>query len=137
MTKATGGCLCGQTRWEYEGEIGPAAICHCEDCRRMTGSAFNVGARLQQDGFKIVRGTPGSFTMTSDTGNELTRYFCANCGSPIYGNSPTRPGKVFVRGGSFDDPDLVRPDSQFWTQSAVDWAHIPPDLPTFEKNRTS
>lgn len=136
MATATGRCLCGAVRWEYDGEVGPAGICHCTDCRRMTGSAFNVGVRLQADGFRIVEGTLGSFTKAADSGNTLTRYFCAACGSPIYGDSPDWPGRVYVRGGSFDDPSLVRLSHQAWTKSAVAWAHIPPDLPAFEKGRT-
>jgi len=123
-------------RWEYDGEIGAATICHCEDCRRMGGSAFNVSARMQADRFRIVQGTLGSFTKRAESGNEITRHFCTDCGSPIHGDSPSRPGRIFVRGGTFDDPDLVRPSDQFWTVSAVDWAHIPPDLPAFEKDRT-
>ena len=136
MATATGRCLCGAVRWEYAGEIGPAGICHCADCRRMTGSAFNVGVRLRADGFRIVEGKLGSFAKRAESGNELTRYFCSACGSPICGDSPQWPGVVFVRAGSFDDPTLVHVSHQSWTKSAVDWAQIPPDLPAFEKGRT-
>ena len=134
-TIVTGGCLCGQVRWEITGEVGPAGICHCADCRRVTGSAFIVSARQKAESFRIVSGTLGSYTKTADSGNELTRYFCANCGSPIYGDSPHAPGVVYVRAGTFDDPTLITLSHQSWTQSAVDWGHIPADLPSFEKGR--
>ena len=41
-TMVTGGCLCEAVRYEYDGEVGPAGICHCRDCRHVTGSAFIV-----------------------------------------------------------------------------------------------
>lgn len=134
--KVTGGCLCGAVRYEYEGEVGPAAICHCADCRRVTGSAFSVSVRLKKAGFRIVGGEVKTFVKLSDEGSEITRCFCPECGSQVYGFRPQRPGTYFVKAGTLDDPDIVRPADQFWTRSAVSWAHIPPDLPAFEKNRT-
>ncbi len=132
----TGGCLCGGVRYEYDGAVGNAGICHCRDCRHVTGSAFIVSVRMDKEHFRIVSGRLGSFTKAADSGNELTRYFCADCSSPIYGDSPTHAGSVYVRAGSFDDPDIVHLGHQSWTSSAVDWAHIPPDLPSYEKGRT-
>ncbi len=41
----SGGCLCGYVRYEYDGEIGSANYCHCQDCRKTTGSAFNIGLK--------------------------------------------------------------------------------------------
>jgi len=67
MSRITGGCLCGAIRYEYDGEPGPANYCHCADCRRCTGSAFE--ARL----FSVVRGNPSGFTKTGDSGNALLR----------------------------------------------------------------
>lgn len=127
--ETTGGCLCGGVRFAYRGTVGPAAYCHCADCRKCTGSAFNVSVGLARDRFTITRGTPRAFTKTADSGNELTRHFCADCGSPIYTSSPARPDKVFVKAGAFDDPTLIKPDKQSWVSSAVTWAQIDPDLP--------
>src|SRR6478752_7454450 len=87
----TGRCLCGATAFEYSGEIGPAGYCHCSDCRRVTGSAFNVSVRVEADKFRVARGQPKGFAKLADSGNELTRHFCAECGSPIYTSSPSHP----------------------------------------------
>ncbi len=35
-----GACLCGQIQYEYTGELGPIAMCHCSQCRRAQGSAY-------------------------------------------------------------------------------------------------
>lgn len=126
--------MCGAVRWEYDGEIGAAAYCHCEDCRRMTGSAFGISVRMTPAGFRIVSGAPKEFTSRGEGGSEVTRCFCPDCGSPVYGFRPNKPQTYFVKAGSLDDPTLVKPTGQYWTHSAVEWGHIAPDLPAYEKD---
>jgi hypothetical protein len=134
--KVTGGCLCGAIRYEYEGEVGAAGYCHCEDCRRISGSAFGVSVRVKAAGFRIVSGTPKGFTKSGDSGRAVTRYFCSDCGCPLYTEPPLHPETVFIKGGSLDDPTLVVPDRQAWTRSRVAWAEIDPAITTYETNRT-
>src|SRR5438067_2320081 len=129
----TDGCLCGAVRYRYDGEIGPANYCHCKDCRRCTGSAFNIGVRIAALGFRIVKGTPKGFTKAGDSGDELTRHFCPDCGSPLYTSSPRHPDSLYVKAGSLDDPSLVQPARQNWTVSRVSWATIVDDLPEYPK----
>lgn len=129
---ASGGCLCGGVRYTYDGEIGGAGICHCVDCRRITGSAFNISIRLDLSRFEVVRGEPKPFTKRADRGSELTRHFCPDCGSPLFTTSPAYADAVFVKAGSLDDPALVRPALQAWTRSAVPWARIDDDLPAYQ-----
>jgi hypothetical protein len=133
MSDVTGRCLCGYVTWRYDGEVGPASYCHCEDCRRCTGSAFNVGVRLNRTHFHVTAGAPKGFTKRADSGRELTRHFCPACGSPIFTSAPKHPDHIYVKAGTFDDPGLVRPERQAWVASAVAWRRVAPDLPTFEK----
>ena len=132
-TNISGRCLCGFVSWEYTGTVGPANYCHCADCRRATGSAFNVGVRLDSPEFRISSGVPASFTKRAESGRELTRSFCPECGSPIFTSSPAHPDQVYVKAGSFDDPTVVRPTRESWTASAVSWSRIAEGLLRFEK----
>ena len=122
----TGGCLCGAVRYEYAAEVGPANYCHCADCRRATGSAFNIGVRVVAREFRIIKGQPKGFTKTGDSGNELTRHFCPECGSPLFTSSPRHPDFYFLKAGCLDDPSVVRATHQNWMASRVDWATISP-----------
>lgn len=131
----TGGCLCGAVRYSIAGEVGPAGYCHCTDCRRVTGSAFNIAAPVRKADFDLT-GELGSHSHPAESGMILTRYFCAACGSPIYGGSPRHPDIVYVRAGTFDDPDVVRPALEAWCSSKVSWAQIPASLQTFAKGRS-
>jgi hypothetical protein len=130
---ATGHCLCGYISYEYQGEIGPANYCHCEDCRRCTGSAFSIGVRFDAAGFHVVSGALKAFTKRGDSGVELTRHFCPRCGSPIYTSSPTHPEHIYIKAGTIDDPSLVRPRHQRWMASAVSWSRIDEDLSSYTR----
>src|SRR5215213_6371670 len=128
----TGGCLCGNVRFAHTGSLGPASYCHCADCRRCTGSAFNVSVAMERRHFRITAGAPKGFTKTADSGTELTRHFCPDCGSPLFTSSPRHPDLVYAKAGALDDPALVRPDYQSWTRSAVKWATIGDDIQSYE-----
>lgn len=131
----TGGCLCGNIRYEYLGEVGPASYCHCADCRRCTGSAFNVGVRVDARLFRLVQGAPKAFEKAGESGSRLSRHFCPDCGSPLFTSSPRHPEALYVKAGSLDDPAMVAPAYQSWLDSKVVWAAIPPDLPGHAKGR--
>ncbi len=128
----TGRCLCGRVAYEYSGSIGPASYCHCEDCRRCTGSAFNIGVRLELADFHITSGNPRSFSKLADSGRALTRHFCPDCGSPMYTSAPKHPDHIYVKAGTLDDPTIVEPAHQNWVASAVRWSLIGPDVRSFE-----
>ena len=80
-----------------------------------------------------LAGKVASHSHPAESGTMLTRYFCAACGSPIYGSSPSHPDIVYVRAGSFDDPSVIRPEKQSWMRSRVAWAEVPPTIQSFDK----
>jgi hypothetical protein len=131
----TGGCLCGAVRYAVDGAVGAAGYCHCADCRRTSGSAFGVSVRVDAARFRILHGSPKGFSKTGDSGRMVTRYFCPECGSPLYTVPPAHLGIYFIKGGSLDDPSVVRPDRQSWVRSRVTWAAIAPDLASFDRSR--
>jgi len=135
--RITGGCLCGAVRYEYAGEVGAAGYCHCEDCRRTSGSAFGVSVRVAASGFRVTLGQAKSFTKPGDSGRLVTRCFCGDCGSPLYTLPPLHPDVVFIKAGSLDDPSVVVPNRQAWMRSRVEWAEIADGLTSYETNRQS
>ena len=42
MANMTGGCLCGRVRYTVTGVPAFSGICHCRNCQRYTGSAFET-----------------------------------------------------------------------------------------------
>lgn len=134
-TPILGGCLCGAIRLSIAQPLGAAAYCHCTDCRKCTGSAFNVSVGVERRHLTLSGATPKGFTKAADSGTLLTRHFCPECGSPLFTASPLHPEVVYVKAGALDDPGQVRPAYQSWTRSRVAWATIPPELPGYTTSR--
>jgi hypothetical protein len=133
---STGHCLCGFVSYEYSGKLGPAGYCHCEDCRRCTGSAFGVSVRVEVSNLRLLTGRLKSYSKVSDGGSEITRHFCPECGSPVFTSSPRHPEFIFLKAGLLDDAAAIEPVQQMWVQSRVAWAVIGPELTAFARGRT-
>jgi len=127
----TGGCLCGAVRYESSGEPSFALLCHCRDCQRQSGSAYNAALRVPAAGFRITGGTPKLYVKTADSGNTVSRAFCPECGSPLYLLVSTRPDLVGIRVGTLDDPSGFRPEADIFVQSAQPWDYMNPALPKY------
>ncbi len=135
MTVVTGHCLCGVCRYEHAGPLEPGGICYCEDCRRVTGSAFGVSFRADKANLKRF-GLTMAYPKIADSGARLTRHFCKFCGSPMYTLSDAHPDSVYVKAGTLNDPNLLTIDRQMWLCSRVAWSQPPPDIQSFDKGRT-
>ena len=128
----TGGCLCGAVRYQAAGEPVFGLLCHCRDCQRQSGSAYNAALRMPAAGFRVTQGTPKFYVNTADSGNRVTRAFCGDCGSPLYLQVSTRPDLVGLRAGTLDDPSRFRPQAHVFAKSAQPWDHLDPALPRYD-----
>src|SRR5436853_6157554 len=100
----TGGCLCGAVRYESAGEPLFSLQCHGRDCQRSSGTAYVAAMRVPAAGFRVTQGAPKRYIARSDAGNAVTRFFCSDCGSPLYIQVASRPDIVGLRVGTLDDP---------------------------------
>ena len=121
----TGGCNCGAVRFEVTGEIAGAGYCHCTRCQRRSGTAAAPSAFVTADQFRIVEGE--DVVKAWEPGDGGAKWFCPECGSPIYANSTARPDFVAVRLGVFDEDPGVRPQLRMFTNYAAPWEPIPDD----------
>ena len=104
MTK-TGGCLCGQVRYEAMTAPLMSGVCHCKNCQKQAGTAFSTLAAFQKADVDFVGELKLYQDSDTDTGNTVNRYFCGQCGSPIYSEVPAQPGMAFIKAGTLDDTD--------------------------------
>ena len=126
-TPLTGGCLCGAIRYTINAPITALRACHCKNCQKASGAGGSVNAVVPTESFKITQGTPRRYDAQADSGRILHRYFCGECGSPIYSERNPNPGFIVVRAGSLDDSDAMKITTNIWTETARPWAHIDPD----------
>ena len=127
----TGGCLCGGVQYEFSGEPVFGLLCHCRDCQRQSGGAYTAGLRIPAASFRITRGEAKLYVKTADSGNQVTRAFCPECGSMLFLEVSARPDLVAIRVGTLDDPSWFRPEADIFVQSAQPWDHMNPDLPKY------
>src|ERR1700730_909187 len=46
----TGGCQCGQVRYESSGESVALYVCHCRECQKQSASAFGMSLEVPRTG---------------------------------------------------------------------------------------
>ena len=83
--------------------------------------------------FALTQGNPKSFELTADSGYKTKRFFCAVCGSPLFGEPGSHPDMVTIRVGSLDDPSGFQPTQDVYTASAQPWDYMNPKLPKVRK----
>jgi hypothetical protein len=126
MSEITGGCLCGAIRYTVTARISELRACHCRHCQKASGAQGSVNALVPSAEFRITQGTPKRYDGVADSGRILHRYFCGDCGSPIYSQRDAAPETVVLRAGTLDEAGDMRIVTNIWTRSARPWAHIDP-----------
>ena len=112
MERHNGGCLCGQVRFEAQGQPYRVGVCHCLDCRKYHGALFHASAIFAQE----------AVTILGETGHYAGRHFCPRCGSSVFSRSAD---EIEVNLGSLDEPDRFMPTYELWTIRREAW------LPSF------
>ncbi|MFP6743198.1 MAG: GFA family protein [Alphaproteobacteria bacterium] len=128
----SGGCMCGAVRFRGEGAPVRVGLCHCETCRRNTGTMFLTFAVFPRDRLVIEAGETG-YLQSSPEGR---RHFCRDCGSPVFSEwSDSDSFDVYL--GSLDDPHTLRPTYELLWGGRAPWLADMPDLLRFERHLPS
>lgn len=128
----TGRCLCGAIRWESTQPPIVTRVCWCRECQYIGAGSGTVNACFRTEVFRVT-GAPSDYRCIADSGNVMHRRFCSSCGTPLFSEAESRPHLIFVRVGTFDDPQLAEPAMTIWTSSAPPWALIDDALPSVAK----
>lgn len=123
----TGSCLCGAIRYTVSVPVTDLRACHCVHCQKASGTAGSVNAVVPGSAFRITQGTPKRYEAKADSGRTLYRFFCGDCGSPIYSQRSTGTEVLVVRAGTFDNAEGMKITANIWTRSARPWAYIDPE----------
>jgi hypothetical protein len=118
--KIDGGCHCGYITYTAEIDPDKVGICHCTDCQTFSGSAFRTSVPAAKDGFSLT-GQPKIYVKTAESGAKRAQAFCPECGSSIYSAAATDPEVFNIRAGTARQRAELRPKSQGWCRSALDW----------------
>ena len=128
-----GSCLCGAVRYAVADQFAYAAMCHCSNCRRATGSAFKPFAGIARELLRFTQGE-GQVKLYGEGVNHDVH--CAACGSLLY--SVVREGRfVHVAMGTLVDAPTIRPTHHIFVGSKAPWFTITDGLPQFDEHVTS
>jgi hypothetical protein len=132
--KVSGQCHCGDIAYEAEIEPTRAAICHCRDCQRLSGSAFRANVFAPSESFRLLRGEPRQYIKTGDSGAKRVHAFCGHCGSPIYSSAIEKPRTYTLRIGGLDQrAEVGRPSSQIWVTRRLPWVPVFEGVPEVDE----
>ena len=120
----TGGCFCGEVKYEIAGDLGRTYYCHCSRCRKLSGSAFSANAVVAPAQFRVMQGEELLAIHVDDAG--VIRTFCARCGSHLHVSQGDR---MRLRLGTLDAPLGRYLDMHTFVASKADWYEILDDLP--------
>jgi hypothetical protein len=131
MEPLTGSCLCRAIRYQVRAAITELRACHCKDCQKSSGTGGSVNAMIPSAAFTITQGTPKRYTVVADSGRTLHRFFCGDCGSPLFSRREATPETTSLRIGTLDAAPPMKVTANIWTNSARPWAYIDPDSKQF------
>src|SRR5687767_7102942 len=120
-----GSCLCGGVKFEIEQTDGPFELCHCNRCRKASGSAYRAGLLVQGKDFHLIDGKELIKTFEAPVVEAPPAYrqcFCGRCGCPA--PRPAHGGSWFVPAGLLDDDPKIRPDKHIYVELKAPWDTI-------------
>ena len=120
----TGGCQCGQIRYEIRAEPLTVYVCHCQECQKQSSSAFGMSLTVARDAFAIIQGQPKAWTRKADSGREVKNWFCGDCGTRLFHERTYSPDTINVKPGTLDDTSWLHPVGNLWTSKAQPWVII-------------
>ena len=127
--KIRGSCLCGAVRFDVESPFIRAGHCHCERCRKHSGTAVCTQARVSKDQFRLLERE--SFIRVYGKGQRAVKAFCVNCGSSLFGGDWPEGDEVSIRMGAFDDDPGIRPQYHTFVSDCAVWDDIFDNLPQY------
>ncbi|MDJ0957807.1 MAG: GFA family protein [Arenicellales bacterium] len=129
---ARGSCRCGEVTLTITEKPKMMLQCHCLDCQKATGTGHTSNVYFDEKDV-LIQGEATGHSVTADSGNEMTRYFCPLCGSRMYGRNSGRPGLISVQVGCLDDHSWFSAQAVLFTSRRHDWDITADDIPNFDK----
>lgn len=120
MKVRTAECSCGQVKLICRGDPERTAICHCFECQKRTGSVFGVQARFDQSQISYS-GDMNEYSRITDSGNEVTYFFCPCCSTTMLMRLSALPNTLVVPVGVFNHQDLPIPSFSVYEERMHTW----------------
>lgn len=128
----TGGCQCGQIRYEIKAEPLTLYVCHCKECQKQSASAFGMSMAVPREAVIILQGQPKQWQRVSESGREVSCWFCGDCGTRLFHNPTRNPKITNIKPGTLDDTSWLKPVGNLWTRSSQKWVNLNEQMLNYE-----
>jgi len=125
ISRLSGHCYCGAVQFEVSGKSDWVGHCHCESCRRATGSVMTTFAGFKPNQVVFTGAMPRRHT----TADGVSRSFCGQCGSPVSFEIDNRPDEIHLHLGLFDDLEQTAPETHSFIDEKPSWLRADEHLP--------
>jgi hypothetical protein len=125
MATLHGSCLCGGVTFELAEAPETLRYCHCESCKKLSGSIGTVNGRVPSRAIRILEGEDLLQTFQPSEGSAKT--FCLACGSNLFGGGWPDSPTASVRASAIDDAFAARPSAHIFVRSLAAWETLPED----------
>jgi hypothetical protein len=127
----SGSCLCGAVRFQIAGEFESFFFCHCEYCRKDTGSAHAANLFSSTATLEWLAGE-ANVTHFQLSGTRHAKSFCSTCGSAL--PKLQMDGKLLaVPAGSLNSEVHTKPTAHIFVASRASWDNALEQVPTFDR----
>ncbi|MEL6116860.1 MULTISPECIES: GFA family protein [Photobacterium] len=119
MRKLHGACLCGAVTFSLDDDFSHFYLCHCDQCKKLTGSAHASNLFTQPHNIRWEQGEQAIVRYNHPT-RTFSNAFCGQCGA----NLPylSQSGKaLIVPAGSLNELPSKSPDCQIFCDEQAPW----------------
>lgn len=114
----TGGCLCGAVTFSVKNNFKRFYFCHCQQCRKITGSAHAANLFTKTDAIEWTRGEKLKKQFNYPN-RDFTVVFCPECGSGLPFETKNAKTLIVPAGSLDEEPNITPNDNVFWTERAA------------------
>ncbi|WP_343218940.1 GFA family protein [Cerasicoccus fimbriatus] len=131
ISKYPGSCLCGEVKFEIIGDFESFYLCHCDRCRKDTGSAHAANLFSRTAKMVWISGKNGVRTFTLPSTRHI-KSFCATCGSALP-STQMKGDLLVVPAGSLNCELPIRPNAHIFLSDKATWDEKLDELQGFEE----
>lgn len=128
----TGRCLCGGVTYHARSRPITRRTYWSRLCEALGAGSATVDACFRTADLEI-EGELTDHWDVADSGARIHRRFCPGCGVYLFSQAEPRPHLIFIRVGTIDDREALRPVRSIRTRKAPQsWTRIAKDIPSVD-----